>query len=146
MYHPVKFTDDSKMPALITTGGINRTQLAAAQNYGTSTYTKLDMYDSVCAVAILDAVGAEDTFTLTLLQATSAAGAGAKAFGTAATTTTSTAGTVFAVAEVARNLDVDGGFCYVGARIAPTTGDEGHYAEVLLFKTHPRERKSSMPA
>ncbi len=70
------------------------------------------------AVASCDAVADTETMTLTLLQASDAAGTGKKVLGTAVVATASGAVTLAAIASaLLEDMDHANGFTFVGARV-----------------------------
>jgi len=76
-------------------------------------------YERFLGIGICGTITNTKIMTVTLLQATSAAGAGAKALGTAGTfTATATVTDGVAVADArAEELDTAGGFYFVGVRL-----------------------------
>jgi hypothetical protein len=98
-----------------------------------ATFYDASGYRRFRAIAITDVVTATKVVTVELLQATDAAGAGAKLLGTLATYTAPAGnglGLVVADAEV-DELDVENGFKFVGVRIDSDNGSALRGAVVL---------------
>ena len=131
-----KMSEEIKVQSAVTSGGLNYAQLNDTDNHDTTVFLDMRDYDSAEAIAITSAYVAGN-WTLTMLQATSAAGAGAKAVGTASLVTP-TAASTNTVSVLATDFDVAGGFRYVGARVATSGANAGNYVTIVLLQGKPR--------
>ena len=145
-----KMADDVRVETVVTQGGFNYTNAAAAQAYDTGVFLDMREYAEGVGIFKMDSHGATDTIQCDIIQATSAAGAGAKALtgaGYAATTIAAAAGTgaCAAVKFHSNMLDVDGGFRYVGCRATPS-GTAGHRISAHLVRMACHHAAASMPS
>jgi len=132
------------IPTLVTTGGLAETAVTTTANNDSSAFADMRDYEQALLVLIVLVWGTTDTFTLTPLQATSAAGAGKKAIGSNTDTVLVASGTAM-VAVTADEMDTDGGFRYVGMRAA-SDGTQTHSIVGLCIRGESKYAASTMPS
>lgn len=109
----------------------------------TSSYVAVAGYESIIGLGAIATLTNGKIFTVQLMQATSAGGAGAKALGTAATFTAATAVALAGIAvQEARAAQLDAGFTHVAVCISHDEGS-GIYGCSALILGAPCEKPAS---
>lgn len=137
-----------KVPSAVTTGGLGETTVTSTTSNDSSAFADMRDYEQAMLVLVVanhnvSGTGA-NTLTLTPLQATSAAGDGAKAIGSTTAAATGDAATAV-VAITADEMDTDGGFRYVGVRVN-SNGTDTHRILAVCIRGECKYAASTMPS
>lgn len=108
----------------------------------TTAFLKLDKYQKYCAIGTIQGCASDSVITLTMLQATAAAGTNSKTISTTVTdTATSTNVTDLLIVTVevdASLLDTGSSFYFAGARMATSNGSGTEAATIAHFRAEAR--------
>ena len=112
----------------------------------TAAFANMENYDVIVAYAQAVELASDSVITLTLLEATSSAGAGSQALSiTDAFTSTNVTDTDLLQAEV-RAEGLSAGFNFVGARLETDDASGTEVVGVILVQGRPRYAQATLPA